>query len=144
MRFEIFGHEPWKIKEVAAVFSFQRTVPVYLLLQMLVKMLSSSAIAKANGNTTASPTVETLEFNLIPHDLQNPPSLPHASTSFSYGVPTIVTQRMPCSSSSIQTVSVLMEGMEDILIRAAVLIVEATITACSQIDSPKFIRCVTS
>lgn len=105
-------------------------------------MGSSSAIDKANSNTNALPTVETLEIDVIPNDLQNSPSLPHASTSFSSGIPTIVTQGMPYSSSSIQTVSVLMEGVEGTLIRATVLTVDASIMVCPQIDPSKFIRCV--
>lgn len=48
-------------------------------------------------------------------------------------------QGMP-SSFSVQTVSVLREGIEDIIVKAAEMIVEASIISCSQIDSSKFIR----
>lgn len=125
---------------------------------------SSSSIAKVNSNTDAPPsTVETQEVDLTPHDPQNPPSPPHASTSSSSVVQSVVSQGgssessndaatttnvtdddqfqgMSSSSSSVQTVSVLREGIEDIIIKAAELIVEASIMSCAQIDSSKFIR----
>lgn len=64
-------------------------------------LLSSSAIAKSISNTTAPPlTVETQEADLTPHDPQKPPSPPHASTSSSFGVPTIVTQGGSSRSSN--------------------------------------------
>lgn len=102
------------------------------------------------------------EVELMPHDLQNPPSLPYASHSSSAGVPTIVRQggssessnaannisdadddqlqRMFPSSVSAQLLSVLREGIKDIITKEAELIVEASITSCAQIDSSKFIR----
>jgi hypothetical protein len=117
---------------------------------------SSSSIAKVNSNTDAPPsTVETQEVDLTSHDPQNPPSPPHASTSSSSVVQSVVSQGgssessndaatttnvtdddqfqgMSSSSSSVQTVSVLREGIEDIIIKAAELIVEASIMSCAQ------------
>lgn len=62
---------------------------------MLVQMPLSPppAIPKANTYTNAPlPIVETQEVDLTSHNLQNPPSLPHAPISSYSGVPITVAQ----------------------------------------------------